>query len=113
MSFYHYSQNNSGGGFDVDHERGLSHHVIVEAESPAEATLRAERIGLYFDGYGDCPCCGDRWYETSHGDPQPSVYGEPVEIGGGFNEDMGFIKWIDGPEGYVHFADGRVEAFGV
>ena len=58
--FYVYRQNNSGGSF-----RPPAINVIVEAPSAAEADTIAEGLGLYFDGAGDCPCCGDRWYNAS------------------------------------------------
>ena len=48
--FYHYSQNNSGGSFDFDQEEGITHHVVIEAESAYLADRRAESIGLYFGG---------------------------------------------------------------
>ena len=113
--FYTFSQNNSGGVFDFDAKRGIGQYVIVEADTPADANYRAEQIGLYFNGCDDdgpdCPCCGDRWsemYRGEKGDEVPSIYGTPI------TEPMRvFIRWApDGePEGYVHFADGRVEPF--
>ncbi|MFE4367966.1 MULTISPECIES: DUF7296 family protein [unclassified Streptomyces] len=60
MPFYEFHQNNSGGGFDYDEDNGISVYVIIEAGSADVANARAEKIGLYFDGEGDCPCCGDR-----------------------------------------------------
>ena len=57
--FYFYSQNNSGGSF-----RPPAINVIVEASCAAEADTIAEGLGLYFDGIGDCPCCGDRWHRA-------------------------------------------------
>jgi hypothetical protein len=56
----------------------------------------------------DCGCCGDRWYEPWDADDEPMVYDEPVRTfkGGAFG-----MKWILGPEGYVHYKDGRVEGF--
>lgn len=57
MAYYTYSQNNSGGDFT-----GPAHYVIVEADSPRIADAIAEdKLGLYFDGAGDCDCCGPRW----------------------------------------------------
>lgn len=76
--FYHYRQNNSGGVFR--HNDNVDIHVIVEANSDVEADARAETLGLYFDGAGDCRCCGNRWHTAFDGDEVPSVYGE--EIGG-------------------------------
>ena len=57
--FYVYRQNNSGGSF-----RPPAVDVIVEADSAAEADTIAEGVGIYFDGAGDCPCCGNRWDEA-------------------------------------------------
>ena len=54
--FYSYSQNNSGGSFRLP-----AVDVIVEAGSAAEADTIAEGLGIYFDGVGDCSCCGVRW----------------------------------------------------
>lgn len=110
MSFYHYSQNNSGGGFVYDKDRGISHHVVIEAASAEEADMLAESIGLYFDGDGDCPCCGDRWSNAyGEGDPVPSVYSEPLTDA--WRPSYG--KWIKGPECYVHYLSGAIMAFGV
>lgn len=115
MPFYEYRQNNSGGGFDFDGNAGISVHVIIEADSASEANDKAEEIGLYFDGEGDCPCCGDRWYPASdwrRGEDRPTIYSTPIE-------DYDFygrltFKWIsDGPEAYVHFKDGLVQAYGL
>ncbi|MGW3072762.1 DUF7296 family protein [Kitasatospora sp. NPDC001132] len=104
--FYTYNQNNSGGGFDYDAERGISVFVIVEADSAEGADARAREIGLYFDGVedgNDCDCCGDRWSEAWSGDQVPSIYGTPLENHRPYGTWMG-----DLPEAYVHYADGRV-----
>ena len=108
--FFTYNQNNSGGSFVFDERRGITHYVIIEAADAREANYRAERIGLYFDGEGDCPCCGDRWYEAwsdDEGDAVPSIYGEPIQ-------DFDFeFKWMgDRPEAFVHFADGHFRGYG-
>ncbi|MET9959310.1 hypothetical protein ABZ128_09510 [Streptomyces sp. NPDC006326] len=108
--FFHYSQNNSGGGFTFDARAGISVNVIVEAESAAVANARAEEIGLYFDGAGDCQCCGDRWGEQwsdSRGTATPQVYGEPV-LG-----HVSHYRWMKTgrAETFVHYADGRVQGF--
>jgi hypothetical protein len=106
--FYHYSQNNSGGSFDFNEESGITHHVVIEADSAGAANARAIEIGLYWDGVGDdidCACCGDRWYEASgDGDAEPMVYSRPI----GAPEHM--MTWMDaGKEICVHYADGRKE----
>lgn len=115
MPFYEFDQNNSGGSFDFDEDAGITRIVIIEADDAEEANYKARRIGLYFGGSGDCPCCGDRWYEQwggDKGDDVPSSFGTPVqdvEWGVGLN-----YKWIkDGPEVYVHFKDGLRQAYGL
>jgi hypothetical protein len=82
--FFTFTQNNSGGFFDEDEEKGIGHYVIVEANSAEEANTRAESIGIYFNGCDDgldCDCCGDRWSPTwsSEGEKTPMIYGEPAK----------------------------------
>lgn len=63
--FYEYSQNNSGGSFNVD--ENVCHYVFIEATSENHANSIAKEIGIYFDGCADgvdCSCCGDRWYDS-------------------------------------------------
>lgn len=111
--FYEYRQNNSGGDFVVEHEDGISCHVIVEAYNADDADIRAANIGLYFGGYGDCPCCGDRWYSASEYDRAevPSIYGTPVEEHYSVRSKWG--AWTDADEFdcYVHYLDGRVVGY--
>lgn len=57
--WYHYRQNNSGGYW---HSPAIE--VIIEADNAAKANAIAQSHGLYFDGDGDCPCCGNRWSEA-------------------------------------------------
>jgi hypothetical protein len=103
--FYTFSQNNSGGTFDVNNR--VCEYVIVEADSAKDANERAENVGVYFNGCdtgADCECCGDRWYEQwdeSDGKEVPSIYGTAVtEMTAGF-----FRK-----QAYVYYKDGRKEA---
>ena len=57
MKFYVFDQNNSGGYY-----KGPE-YVIVESDSYTSANHMASTIGpCYFDGAGDCRCCGNRWY---------------------------------------------------
>ncbi|MCA0117412.1 hypothetical protein [Bacillus sp. RSS_NA_20] len=63
MTFYEYTQNNSGGHFEVNDK--VCHRLFIEAENLAEADSIAESLGVYFNGVTDgvdCGCCGDRWY---------------------------------------------------
>lgn len=109
--FYTFRQNNSFGRHDVDLKAGIALYVIVEAENADDANDRAQQIGVYFDGCErerDCPCCGDRWHPASDDDAAnvPSVYGAPITDPPAFHS----MSWTH-PEGFVHYADGRVEAF--
>lgn len=116
MSFYEFVQNNSGGSFDFDGKAGISHFVIVEADSTEEAVSTAREIGLYFDGVGsgqDCSCCGDRWYEPwEEGTETPEIYAQDVSDGIYSPQDA-LIQggWMyPKPEGYIHFKDGTIRA---
>lgn len=76
--WFHFRQNNSGGGFTKDAARGLGVDVWIQAEDAACANLRAESLGIYFDGCVkgyDCSCCGDRWHEAydDEGEPRPEI----------------------------------------
>ena len=108
MPFFTFNQNNSGGGFDVDIDAGISHFVIIEANSIDAANDKAESIGIYFNGVADgrdCACCGDRWsHPWDDATEAPEIYGEhPSE-----HRDM----FINGePHTFVHYADGRIESF--
>lgn len=109
--FYQYSQNNSGGRFHEDASAGITHFVIIEAENIAHANSRAEEIGLYFDGSGDCECCGSRWSEKyewddfDDSDPVPSLY--TVDVSSGIYVPDHYIPWTK-VEAYIHYLDGRV-----
>jgi hypothetical protein len=63
-TWYRFSQNNSGGSFQDDPHAGIGYEVWIEAISADAANARAEGIGIYFDGDGDCSCCGNRWSEA-------------------------------------------------
>jgi hypothetical protein len=110
--FYHYSQNNTGGSFDIDSEKGISANVIIEARSAAEADRIAEGLGLYFDGEGDCSCCGTRWTAqedawTDNGTLEPSLYGVNVDAYYDNPDGWGFTYYYQ-HDAYVHYLDGRV-----
>jgi hypothetical protein len=117
--FYTYDQNNSGGSFNFNAESGVSHYVIIEADSDEQANDRAESIGLYFNGVEDgldCECCGSRWYSPQEATSIPSNYGEPINLDKSFTEAHAAVryskKWMkDKPEGFVHYLDGRIIPF--
>ena len=115
--FFDYSQNNSGGGFDMDDAKGICETVIIEAENAEDADRRAEEIGLYFNGCAsgvDCPCCGNRWsaqntsWRNEEGDPVPSIYGTPVwGTSASMYRSRAFIHYLDGRVEEVRFAEGK------
>ena len=125
--FYTFRQNNSFGRFDYDAGRGISVNVIVEADSVDDANSRAERIGLYFDGSGDCQCCGTRWSEqysftdskdvfNDNSSPVPEIYGEEVGPGEPFPQKKDVWSATkrmkkNQPEGYIHYKNGTVVGF--
>lgn len=99
MAFFQFRQNNSGGSFDIDTESGIGVNVIVEADSAEDANRRAESIGLYFDGEGDCDCCGNRWsnlWEREKGDPEPRIYEDTVTPEPVGEDSISFIHFKDG-----------------
>ena len=71
--FYNFRQNNSGGRW-----RDPAIEVIVEADDEAHADFIAEQYcEVYFDGSGDCRCCGNRWssHHNDDGKESPFLYG--------------------------------------
>lgn len=114
--FFTFNQNNSGGTFTFDEEAGITHFVIIEAQSARVAKALAEDKGLYFDGCRsgrDCSCCGDRWHEPcGDGSAVPEVYGQQVGVDMPFFSDLGRGWMKDSKEGCIHYLDGRKEWFG-
>jgi hypothetical protein len=112
LKWFTYDQNNSGGSFDFDADRGISSKVIIQARDTKEANFRASRIGLYFDGSGDCRCCGDRWSEQyGEGFDTLMIYGNAdIET---WMTSPYFMKRMgpDRPEVYVHAYDDTFEGF--
>jgi hypothetical protein len=107
MSFYTFSQNNSGGCFT-----GPATYLIVEANNAHTANERAESHGVYFDhGYErDCDCCGTRWNEVyGEGDEVPSIYGQDVSGGTCRSEWDRFSNEGDIPYALIHYADGTTK----
>ena len=108
--FYHFNQNNSGGSFLFDENQGITHHVVIEADNASDANAIAEGIGIYFDGYGDCSCCGNRWYPVDDHNEEdfPHVYGGEIKK----VLNVSPYRWMDdGKEVCVHYKDGRKEWF--
>lgn len=79
MSFYTYIQNKTGGVYS--HNENLAKNVIIEAEDAYTANTFAKELGIYFDGDGDCTCCGKRWTEfniTDAGTYYPEIDSEEI-----------------------------------
>lgn len=107
--FYCFDQNNSGGSFVTDELAGIGEYVFIEASSAEDAISRAEDIGLYFGGEGDCPCCGDRWYRPldDDGTEMPLVYEKPwVPVVGVDRVKQGMWNLPS----YIHYHDGTFVA---
>ena len=51
---WHFHQNNSGGFYT-----GPAYNIIVEADGPNEAWMKAEALGATNED--SCSCCGPRW----------------------------------------------------
>jgi hypothetical protein len=102
--FYHFSQNNSGGSFEEN--ENVCRHVIIEAYSAEDANLRADDIGIYFDGCDmgiDCSCCGDRWHkleEDDEGTDKPEIYGKDVRK---------LYKEMFSKDCIIHYLNGKKE----
>jgi hypothetical protein len=92
--FYTFYQNNSGGYWVDEPEKGIGRKVIIEAISEDDAIRRAEKIGLYFDGRYDCPCCGNRWSTYIEGKEFPEIYEKPMVLSEEVTET--FIHNFDG-----------------
>lgn len=107
--FYHFSQNNSGGSFDFDKEKGITCHLIIEADNHHKANKKLkDLVGDIIGGSGGyCPCCGDRWYEVDErdGETEAKIYGEL------FSEyDSTRRSWVEGGfDACLHKADGSLE----
>jgi len=111
MAWFSYKQNNSGGR--VVQNDSVDWFVWIEAESVRVANARAEDVGIYFDGSGDCSCCGDRWSEPweDEGDAEPMNYDTPVvrEVGAkAFGGGLSMSSMYDGTM-HLYHADGTHE----
>lgn len=103
--FFPYDQNNSGGSYIVNEDRGISARMVIEADSADEANQRAEEIGMHFNGVAngyDCPCCGDRWYEVDDSDKCYTV-DEAIKntCGISWDKDTSIV--------FIHYKDGNIQ----
>ena len=111
MKYFEFSQNNSGGSFDVDDK--LCHRLIIQAETEEQAVTKAEEMGVYFDGCQngiDCNCCGDRWYSPSEVqiDKMAKVYKKPMESIEDYAQFIANEYGWTTPDVRIFYADGKV-----
>ena len=97
-----FGQNNSGGYF-----KGPARLVCVEGGNVDNINTRAIRIGLYFGGRNDCPCCGDRWIAANGDlDEEPLIYGSSPDKHNKYLEGSSVLivplkgkkRWVNKPE---------------
>lgn len=117
MTFYEYRQNNSGGVFEIE-EGKFSVYNWIEANSGSQADDKAVGLGIYFDDdYEiDCDCCGTRWNsnEGSAGYTKEE-FEKDLKSQIEWNKKNNGVSFYDirlkgMPYGYIHYADGTVEA---
>ncbi|MBC8525238.1 MAG: hypothetical protein H8D27_07870 [Chlorobium phaeobacteroides] len=99
-----FRQNNSGGSFYRD--EAVGNYVFIESTSPTKANLKAEEVGIYFNGCvneHDCPCCGDRWHpvDSYDGNEEVLIYDTPIS-----DYENG---WIEEETIHIYYLDGRHE----
>lgn len=97
--FYLFRQNNSGGSFEID-AVNIGPRVWIEADTPEEANVYAQALGIYFDGVEngyDCECCGDRWEHATTYDEYEAVKVYP-EFDFNYHDEI-----------YIHMKDGSVQ----
>ncbi len=100
--FFYFPQNNSHGAWRQD--KNVSEHVLIEALNQKEAINIAESIGCYFDGRGDCHCCGPRWYVPfDKGTKTEQIYGKSAFL---YQS-----RWMTEPV-TIHYKDGTIHKCG-
>lgn len=101
--FYTFSQNNSGGYFELNEKDGIAECVIIEATSKEEASSKAKII---FQEYSDfCECCGERWsLNWTEGHDEPMIYSESAREAIMKPTNSWFKK-----NAAIHYYDNRME----
>lgn len=113
MYFYIYAQNNAGGNFITDCERGISQAIFIEESTPEKANKKAMSIGLYFDGVEngiDCGCCGDRWYRAWNASYPAGCFSisrfKSVSLNKAIKRDLYFVHRANGEIERIDFREG-------
>jgi len=111
LSWYEFTQNNSGGSFEVDDK--LCHRIFIEDENYENAKERALDMGVYFDGCDagiDCPCCGDRWSDWENKVEFPikydskNIFTEIIPYAQYLANEYGWTK----PDARLYYKNGEV-----
>lgn len=109
--YYTFSQNNSGGYFVKDEEKGVCEYLIIQATSVKNAIEKMESIGDSVSGFWNyCDCCGERWstwIDESDGYEEPMIYGEIVydEMHKEMFRSMAPVHYLDGTFKNFKFQD--------
>lgn len=105
--FYTFHQNNVRGLWQQSSH--ITRFMVVEADSAKEAWDILMDIPGLEQRY--CECCGDSWYrqDDQDGTDVPMVYGRVIVADSVFPKN--YTKFLDGPEGRIHYKDGKVESF--
>lgn len=90
--FYEFTQNNSGGHFDVD--ENVCHRVVIEAINADHARSIFEP--MIEDQNSSCPCCGDRWCSYSPDEIDTEQYREKgLSVGVYSHYENPEKRWFD------------------
>lgn len=106
-----YEQNNSGGSFILNDN--LRKIVFIEAESPEAANIKAQSIGIYFDGVSegkDCKCCGNRWERADFVDRLEGLNFDPFKYFIEYhpNMELGFLYKYSGEKIKIDIVDSKL-----
>ena len=98
------SQNNSGGYFINDEDKGICEYIIIEADNNTEFINRLNRIANSINGFYDyCNCCGERWFideDSIEFESEPLIDDESV---------YKVKKYSFREKCFIHFKNGNIE----
>jgi len=98
VSFFYFTQNNSGGYFIIDDFQG--EEVVIEAESLEQAKEIFWKLPLNHEA---CDCCGDRWSDFLPDEKESLIVG---------GEDINNAKdTLFATHFRVHYLNGKIEAY--
>lgn len=107
MAWYEFTQNNTGGSFEVNDD--VTHRLFIEADTKTIAEEKAFRLGVYYNGVDDgidCGCCGDRWYGCDEVELPHYSGADTVEESAQWLADQ--YGWCE-PDARIFYCDGRIK----